>query len=200
MKSFKKHVFNIQQQYKAFRMCINNLEENEAVVHIDFSKNYNCKLSVEVQSHHFSGSRNQVRLHAVSENLRHDAAAICIHLKPIFQELLVQVPQLETVLILSDGPSTQYKNKKLFYLLGTFVTKEIGAPRCVWHFSETSHGKGAPDGVGGDLKHTADNIIAQGHIIGQDEFVSLLKSSCPGIKVIGIDKDADAQMKKLMTF
>ncbi|GBM98741.1 hypothetical protein AVEN_108070-1 [Araneus ventricosus] len=58
MKAFKKQVFNIQQQYKAYRTCIDNLDENEAVVHIDFSKNYNCKLS-EVQSHHFGGSRNQ---------------------------------------------------------------------------------------------------------------------------------------------
>ncbi|GBN98945.1 hypothetical protein AVEN_226791-1, partial [Araneus ventricosus] len=60
MKAFKKHVFNIQQQYKAYRTCIDNLDENEAVVQIDFRENCNCKLSEEDQSHHFGDSRNQV--------------------------------------------------------------------------------------------------------------------------------------------
>ncbi|GBM30788.1 hypothetical protein AVEN_153343-1 [Araneus ventricosus] len=96
------------------------------------------------------------------------------------------------------GQVISIRIKKIFYLLGTFIAKETGAPRCVWHFSETSRRKGTPDGVGGNLKRTADNITAQGHdITGQDEFVSLLKSSCPDIKVIGINKDADAEMKKI---
>ena len=43
-------------------MCIDNLEEGEVVMHIDFRENFNCKLSEEVQSHHFGNSRNQVYL------------------------------------------------------------------------------------------------------------------------------------------
>ncbi|MGH0169101.1 UNVERIFIED_CONTAM: hypothetical protein FKN15_056402 [Acipenser sinensis] len=31
-----------------------------------------------------------------------------------------------------------------------------------WNFSEASHGKGAPDGVGGALKNLADRIVAYG--------------------------------------
>ncbi|GBO02173.1 ERI1 exoribonuclease 3, partial [Araneus ventricosus] len=218
MPTFMQHVNNVNHQHQIINKIKENLQKKEALLHIDFSENFNCKYAEEIQSTHFGSSKKQLSLHTsvlycnqqlenktkplcfctVSENLRHDAAAICIHLKPILQELVVQVPQLETLHILSDGPSTQYKNKKIFYLLGTFIARETGAFRCVWHFSETGHGKGAPDGVGGTLKRTADNIIAQGHdITGQDEFVSLLKSSCPGIKVIGINKDADAEMKKI---
>lgn len=31
-----------------------------------------------------------------------------------------------------------------------------------WNYSESGHGKGAPDGVGGTLKRTADRLIAEG--------------------------------------
>lgn len=34
---------------------------------------------------------------------------------------------------------------------------------CVtWNFTEASHGKGAPDGVGGALKNLADRIVSYG--------------------------------------
>lgn len=44
-------------------MCIDKLAKSEAVHHINFSGNYNYELSEEIQSRHFSGSRNQVCLH-----------------------------------------------------------------------------------------------------------------------------------------
>ncbi|GBM80293.1 hypothetical protein AVEN_75205-1 [Araneus ventricosus] len=183
MPTFMQHVINVNHQHQIINKIKENLQKKEALLHIDFSENFNCKYAEEIQSTHFGSSKKQLSLHTsvlycnqqlenktkplcfctVSENLRHDAAAICIHLKPILQELVVQVPQLETLHILSGGPSTQYKNKKIFYLLETFIARETGAPRCVWHFSETGHGKGAPDVVGGTLKRTADNIIAQGY-------------------------------------
>lgn len=80
-------------------MCMDNLEKGEAVLHIDFSENYNCKLSEEVQSHHFGGSRNQVCLHTgmlhvaeqgnqisfctISSNLEYGPVAIWAHLEPV---------------------------------------------------------------------------------------------------------------------
>lgn len=56
-------MFNIKQQYIAYRTCIDSLQTHEAALPIDFSKNYSCKLSTEVQGLHFGGSRNQVTLH-----------------------------------------------------------------------------------------------------------------------------------------
>lgn len=65
-----------------------------------------------------------------------------------------------------------------------------------WNYSETGHGKGAPDGVGGVLKRTADHIVARGNDIPNiDSLVRHLQDHCPGVilevvKVSGIlEKD-----------
>nr|CAI5852643.1 unnamed protein product [Callosobruchus analis] len=63
LKELKRHVHYIKTQYKNYRICIDGLSENEIALHIDFSENYSCKYFEQVQSHHFSGSRNQVALH-----------------------------------------------------------------------------------------------------------------------------------------
>lgn len=60
---FKKHVFNIRQQYIVYKDCKENLQQNEATLHIDFSENYVCKLATEIQAYHFGGSRKEVTLH-----------------------------------------------------------------------------------------------------------------------------------------
>lgn len=46
---FKNSVFNINQQFLAQRMCKINLEWREALLHVDFSENYECKVSEVVQ-------------------------------------------------------------------------------------------------------------------------------------------------------
>lgn len=38
----------------------------------------------------------------------------------------------------------------------------MGFTRGTWNFFEASHGKGAPDGVGGSLKKRADRLVSQG--------------------------------------
>ncbi len=40
---FKRHTFNINQQYSYCRELKKNLSKEEAVIHIDFSENYTCK-------------------------------------------------------------------------------------------------------------------------------------------------------------
>ncbi|KAJ8875480.1 hypothetical protein PR048_023375, partial [Dryococelus australis] len=40
-----------------------NILQNEVLVHVDFSENYTCKYSKEIQSAHFGGSKPQVTIH-----------------------------------------------------------------------------------------------------------------------------------------
>ena len=53
----------------------------------------------------------------------------------------------------------------------TFISSELksflsqGFERATWNLFEASHGKGAPDGVGGVLKQAADAFIIQGRDI-----------------------------------
>ena len=57
-----------------------------------------------------------------------------------------------------------------------------------WHFFEASHGKGAPDGVGGTHKRTADRLVHQGRDSNDAEALFReLKSANTTVKLFFID-------------
>lgn len=169
------HQFNWIHQTEQFRDLKQNLTESEAVLHIDFSENYACKMSTEIQAYHFGGSRKQATIHTavlytahgtksygtVSDILRHDERAVWAHLEPILKELRETSPQITVLHVISDGPVTQYRNKTNFYLLST-VPFLSGFKHVTWNYSEKSHGKGAPDGIGGAVKRDADLYVRRG--------------------------------------
>jgi len=169
------HLFNWLHQAEQFRLLKQNITECEAVLHIDFSENYACKQSTEIQSFHFGGSRQQATIHTavlytvhgtksyatLSDCLRHDERAVWALLDPILRELRETFPQITTLHILSDGPVTQYRNKNHFYLLST-VPFLSGITNVTWNYSEKSHGKGAPDGICGAIKREADLYVNRG--------------------------------------
>ena len=59
----------------------------------------------------------------------------------------------------SDGAASQYKNRKNFINLCNHES-DVGI-KAEWHFSATSHGKGACDGVGGTVKRLAARASLQ---------------------------------------
>jgi len=63
------------------------------------------------------------------------------------------------IIYFSDGVASQYKNRKNFLNL-CYHEKDFGI-RAEWHFSATSHGKGACDGVGGTVKRLATKASLQ---------------------------------------
>ncbi|XP_053600424.1 uncharacterized protein LOC128669545 [Plodia interpunctella] len=174
-----KHAWN--QQAKTMSDLRKQLQDGEVLIHMDFSENYMCKYSKEIQSVHFGASRQQITLHTVvtyhkspttgdivaksfcslSESLRHDACAVFAHLKGILSRLLVFTP-INILHILTDSPSTQYRNKKMFYLFANHLVEHYSLQKASWHFHEAGHGKGAPDGIGAYVKRTADRHVALG--------------------------------------
>ena len=59
----------------------------------------------------------------------------------------------------TDSPVNQYRNK-FFWLLSCH--KEIFGVLAQWLYSETGHGKGAPDGIGGTVKRRAEQASKHG--------------------------------------
>lgn len=116
MKSFKVHIFNVKKQNEAYKYIRENLKPEEAVIHIDFSENYACKLAEEIQSFHFGSSRNQATLHtgvvylqnrpnpicfaSVSSSRSHEPPAIWAHLKPVLSFLQKDFPSVKTTFFL----------------------------------------------------------------------------------------------------
>ncbi|KAJ8870063.1 hypothetical protein PR048_029074 [Dryococelus australis] len=166
---FMFHLSNISHQYEEISQLKKNILQNEVLVHVDFSENYNCKYSKEIQSAHFGGSKHQVTIHTcvlychtdvaktpfsygtVSSCNRHDPAAIVAHLPPVIED----------------------------------------------RFSESAHGKGAPDRVGAALKSTADGLVAhQVDIPDCNVLVPLLQQHCKGITVKQVQEPVITSIEK----
>ncbi|VVC99723.1 unnamed protein product, partial [Leptidea sinapis] len=172
---FLKHEGTRRWQYTALKDLKSNLKKCEAIVNIDFSENYGYKYHSEVQSFHFGGSRKELTLHTaviyltneddqitakslctVSENMRHDAAAIWAHIVPLLEYIQTTNKNVNQLHFLSDSPSSQYRNKTMFYIISKLYWNFPYLKLVTWNFSEAGHGKGAADGVGGTVKRIAD--------------------------------------------
>ena len=169
------HVFNMCHQIGIYNELVSTLDETKCIVHCDFSENYTCGYSKEIQSAHFGG-HTQASLHTgvtyiyqnnvretksfctISDSNDHDPPAIWAHLDPILENVKRNYPSIKTVDFFSDGPTRQYKQKQNFHLL----TKLTGFDRVAWHFFEAGHGKGAPDGVEAAVQRKADELRKYG--------------------------------------
>lgn len=60
-----------------------------------------------------------------------------------------------------DEPAIQYPQKGNFFYLSTEHYK-YGFKKIMWNFFEASYDRGAPDGVDGAVKRSADQIVAYG--------------------------------------
>ena len=198
-----KHHFNWLHQVRQCRELKDTINETEVVFHMDFSENYACKLHKEIQAFHFGGSRKQATIHTcvvytlegiqsyatLSDSLRHDERAVWAHIEPILKEIKLRNPNLTTIHFMSDGPVTQYRNKKNFYLLSTLPFL-MGFSEVSWNFSEKAHGKGAPDGVGGAVKRTADLKVKMGaDIQSPKDLFDTLQSSSSSIKYFWVSEE-----------
>lgn len=61
--------------------------------------------------------------------------------------------------IVSDGPTTQYRNRYNFYL-ASVIPSLLGFQKTWWNFSEAGHGNA--DGVGAAVKRLADRCVLAG--------------------------------------
>jgi len=216
---FCKHVFNIVHQHCAIKRLKEDITEKECLTHIDFSEIYACKIEIEVQGMPFGASRNQVSLHtgvmyykeekpesfcSISKNTRHDPAGIWAHLHPVISEIKEKYPLVNTLHFLSDGPTTQYRSKNNFYLMKQKCLTQYGFKTVTWNFSESCHGKSAPDGVGGLVKRTADKQVAYGKdIVSPHDLFTNLKELGLDVKIFLIDDELiienDGELNKVTT-
>ena len=184
------HIANIYHQFSELKKLKEELKDTEVIVHVDFSENYSCKHFEEIQNVHFGGSHAQVSLHTrmyytandgntsfctVSSCNGHDPSGIWGHMTPILKKIRAEHPQISTVHFVSDGPTTQYRNKTNFdWLLQ--CQRSMGFVHVTWNFLEAGHGKGAPDGIGGVIKRTADGVVSAGNdIVSAEALVEKLK-------------------------
>ena len=203
------HIFNINTQFSECKKKKESLNHNELFVHIDFAENWTCKRLTEIQSAHFGGSNAQITLHTgvayiagqtvpesfcgISDNNSHNPSAIWSHLNPVLQYFKRKFPELDILHFLSDGPVTQYRGRQNLHLMAN-VPFLLGFKEVYWNFSESGHGKGAPDGIGASVKQLADRVVLGGATIdnGQDMFNELQERT--KVKLFYIPEDAETKV------
>lgn len=185
------HLYNISHQYIEIRQLKEKMSEEDILIHVDFSENYACKYESEIQSVHFGASQRQISLHtgvlytkgmtvpfcSLSDCLKHSPTAIWGHLTPVLEYAKEKFKSAKNVFFLSDGPTTQYRNKQNFYLLSKIPFK-MDFQSVNWNFTEAGHGKGAPDGIGAVVKREADRIVSHGKdVTGAERLRDMLEEN-----------------------
>ncbi|KAJ4947672.1 hypothetical protein JOQ06_009705, partial [Pogonophryne albipinna] len=133
----------------------------------------------------------------VSSCLRHDAVATWAHLDPVLEHIKTSHPSAKNIHLVSDGPTSQYRNKVSFYLAST-VPFMKGFKSVIWNFTEASHGKGAPDGVGRALKNLADRLVAYGTDIPDDEALLHNLSKQSSVKLFKVTEEKVETYRELV--
>ena len=170
------HSFVAKQQATFYNECKSTLKNGEVIVTADFSENYAFVLQDAAQGFHWnnaqatihpfvvyfmiSGKLSHLSFVIISDCLHHDTVAVHLYQKKLIGFLKPRLPyQLKKIIYFSDGAASQYKNRKNFINL-CHHESDFGVD-AEWHFSATSHGKGACDGVGGTVKRLAARASLQ---------------------------------------
>ena len=172
-------------------------DPNKVVIQIDFAENFTTKTQNEIQSAYWS--HTQVTLFTVcawesdgihsmvivSDSLHHDKYAVNVFLSHIFQHLDENVRPFESIVMFSDGASSQFKQRFLLYSL-TLMNREI-----TWNFFATSHGKGPVDGIGGMAKRVVSREVMSGRasVQSSQEFAIVAANKCKETKILHIGKE-----------
>ncbi|KAJ8894441.1 hypothetical protein PR048_007095 [Dryococelus australis] len=191
---FLQHCANIEHQFKVLDSVKKSLGENEHLIHIYFSENYCCKYTAEIQSTHFGGSKPQVTLqHVFPQTLLSRTVILLYHIHMRSFKMCNKRSEGTCAIssnsphFLSDGPATQYRNKTMFQLIGTCLPEVFGVINAI---SGIFQKQGAPDGIGGCIKRTADRIVAEGRDIPNHQVLfGIVQSEISGIEetMEGID-------------
>jgi len=176
VQKMKPHVYTILNQYAVLSAKKEKLQQHEVLIHIDFSENWTIKHLSAVQSAHFGASLQQVTLHtgvayfqnnqtisfcSITDNSNHGPTAVWSHLIPVLINIRQNFDQVDTLHIVSDGPTTQYRNRYNFYL-ASVIPSLLGFQKTWWNFSKDGHEKGPADGVGAAVERLADRCVLAG--------------------------------------
>jgi hypothetical protein len=198
-------------QKKTMKNLKISLTLDDVLVHIDFAENYSCKYGREIQSIHFGGNRRSITLHTgvkyhdksvqsfctFSKDPNHNPVAIWHHLQPILEEYVRGDQVIKNLHFLSDSPSTQYRNKNMFYILiKKIIPMFLSIESVTWNYSEAGHGKGAPDGVGGTIKRVCDAAVSHNHDISDfTQFFNYVSKNIEGIQIIPVNSTEDVELE-----
>ena len=154
-----------------------------------------CQVSVHAM-HQWTSEGNQ-SVASLSDHTSHQVAAVMVSVKPVL-ESLVKNGKVK-INIVSDLPTSQYRNKKIFYMIQQFANEyEVTVH---WIYLEAGHGKGIPDSVGAVVKCAIKDIIMYNPDDPRDTVDQLIQSGLqdhlPSVKMVVYSEDVNSLESKL---
>lgn len=162
------------------RNVLSSMDKRTAVCVFDFAENHLCRHQDEVASAHWGYS--QVTVHPVvchyrpdggeavtdyqvflSDDLNHDSAMVQAILDKVVLHLKTRLPNLEKIVVFSDGCAAQYKSRLPFFHLAN----RTGIP-IQWNFFGSRHGKSLCDACGGVVKRLVDEDVLASDVVVQN--------------------------------
>ncbi|XP_071948717.1 uncharacterized protein [Antedon mediterranea] len=162
----RQHHFVAKSQVAYLRSLKENIQNDTAIVLLDFAENYSFLIQDAIQGFYWENS--QATLHpfviyyreegelkclstsVISDCLKHDTSAVHAFISSIIPYIKEVLPEKTRLIYFSDGAASQYKNYK--NLSNLCCHNKDHALQAEWHFFATSHGKHACDGIGGTIK------------------------------------------------
>lgn len=135
---------------------------------------------------------------SISDSLQHDASAAWAYLKPVLNYILELVPDLEVILIKSNGLLNQYKNKKFLYLFRDRCQK-LKVNKATQNYNGHGHGKGL-NAEGAIVNRECNSTVLRGTDIfcAQDMIQVMRQKEDLKIKVFKIEKEDIKRIENLL--
>jgi len=201
---FMEHVYYMNKQAAQFQQMKANMEKNRAVMQVDFSENYTITYQDEVQSAHWNAQQvslytvvawaaEEVASYAVISNyMNHDKYAVAYFNGLLIRDLKKRFPTLETIDIFSDGAAQHFKQK--YTMCNMSLNEFEHGVRTNWHFFATAHGKGAVDGIGGQVKRVVWNAVKarQAIVTDAESFAKCAQQHTSTCILLVVSEDVEA--------
>ena len=154
-----------------------NLQENEVILHVDYSESYNNTQRDEIQSAYFGNSTfsiitacsfilnngkelSKLSVAVVGESSDHSRIVALICVDMVLKEIEKET-KVKKLIVWSDGCASQFRSRFVFKLLS------LSRPGLLveWNYNEAHHGKGPMDGIGGTIKNVVFHQVKSRKVV-----------------------------------
>ena len=180
------------------------MDDSVRVLQIDYAMAYQCELQNETMRALWARGSANLFTCAIYHRSETKTMIFCtdykgkdkfstgVFLNMIYSDFMSPNDNVDTELIWSDDPSSEFKNQYMCFLIQE-LSKKHGKP-FIWTFSATSHGKGVVDGVGGKIKSSVHKKVMSlgkdGAVVQDSEsFAKLASELSKSTRVIHVSKE-----------
>ena len=180
------------RRIKEIRRIVDDQQNKAMAVRMDWSENatlFQCRMEKGAYYHDihisvntavvYTGGDTVTSVGSLSDNKEHGKAGVSASFNSMIEALGVDMGTLNKLYIITDSPSSQYRNAGCAYLTKQFAEKE--GVDVMWVFTESGHGKGPMDGVGAAIKNAIDQAA-----IAAESMPDVVRTSADVIPILNL--------------